>query len=322
LSFTYSQFDVFSKIEAIRPTVESNLGGYFLEFEIALSPINPSKGGLMINDLNVSVAFGNERGDLGVASPAPTGGMPDFVVIRRQPHGQHDVHIRFRLCLSVASLEAVEEKRAGSDANFRLRIYGTVTGYDADEKGNFTPAQDIAWPGQALFNAGPSYIFRPQKAFEDILLSISQSEWCHLLEKAGYRNTIFLEIPAYETGAPRKAWYHIKDAQTAFFEGRFTDVATRCRDALDSMIPTDETGAGHLWNEAGKAVTRKKMPVEDAFRVSWLATHLITNAGHHRNDLSTEFTRSMAQYILGATCLALSLASRERDLFKRPKPVI
>ncbi len=322
MNFTYSHFGVFSKIEVRSPTVECNLGTYFLEFEVTLTPINPNKGGLIINDLNVSVAFGNERGDLGIAWPAPSGGMPDFVVIRRQPYGQQDVHVRFRLYLSVASLEALEEKRAGLDANFYLRIYGTVTGYDADEKGNFTPPQDIAWPGQALFNAGPSHIFRPQKAYQDIFLSISQSEWCRLLEKAGYRNSVFLEIPACQTGDLGKAWNHIKDAQTAFFEGRYTDVATRCRDALDSMIPTDETGAGHLWNEVGKADTRKKMPVEDAFRVSWLATHLITNAGHHRNNLSAEFTRSMAQYVLGATCLALSLAGQERDLFKRPNPVI
>jgi hypothetical protein len=58
------------------------------------------------------------------------------------------------------------------------------------------------------------------------------------------------------------------------------------------------------------------MTVEDSFRLSWGAVRQITHATHHRNNLKSEFTRSMAQYVLGATCLALSLAGRERDLFR------
>lgn len=319
MNFTYSHFGVFSKIDARGPVITSSLGQYFFEFEIAFTPINPNRGALIINDLNVNILVGEPKQDFGIAHPAPMVGRPDFIAVRHQLYGQQDTHIRFRLYLSPASLEALEEERAGLDAKFWLRVCGTITGYDADEKGDFTPGQDIAWPGQALFNAGPSHIFRPQKAYQEIPLNISKSDWCGLLDKAGYRKIILFEIPSHETEDLGKAWNHIKDAQTAFFEGRYTDVATRCRDALDSMISTDETGAGHLWNVAGKADTRKKMAVEDAFRVSWLATHQITNAGHHRNNLSTDFTRSMAHYILGSTCLALSLAGRERDLFTKPK---
>ncbi|MGH7098983.1 MAG: hypothetical protein ACREE4_15160, partial [Stellaceae bacterium] len=107
---------------------------------------------------------------------------------------------------------------------------------------------------------------------------------------------------------------HVRDAQNAFMYGRYSDVVARCRDALDSVI----SNADCPWGEAARRESREKMSIEDSFRLSWCAIRQITHATHHRNSLKAEFTRSMAHYVLGATCLALSLASKERELFTKP----
>jgi hypothetical protein len=60
------------------------------------------------------------------------------------------------------------------------------------------------------------------------------------------------------------------------------------------------------------------MSVEDAFRLSWCVIRQITHATHHRNKMQAQFTRAMAHYVLGATCLGLSLASKEWELFVKP----
>ncbi len=79
-------------------------------------------------------------------------------------------------------------------------------------------------------------------------------------------------------------------------QGRYADVVARCRDALDSLVPE----ATSPWADASNAERRKKMTLEDSFRLSWGAVRQITHATHHRNNLKSEFTRPMAQYVLGA----------------------
>jgi hypothetical protein len=58
--------------------------------------------------------------------------------------------------------------------------------------------------------------------------------------------------------------------------------------------------------------------IEDRFRLSWCAIRHIASSAHHSNGMQTEFIRPMAHYVLGTTCLALSLASRQHDLFIKP----
>jgi len=107
----------------------------------------------------------------------------------------------------------------------------------------------------------------------------------------------------------------LKDAQAAFLEGRYADAVAECRTALDSAIPDKEFCP---WNEK-KSETRNAMTVEARFRLSWCSLPHFTHPAHHSNGMNAEFTRPMAQYVLGATCLALSLWSRQRDMLVKPE---
>jgi len=101
----------------------------------------------------------------------------------------------------------------------------------------------------------------------------------------------------------------MKNAQAALLEGRNADAVAGCRSALDSAI----SDAGCPWDKTKNKDCRDKMSVEDRFRLSWCAIRHITHPAHHLNGMKAKFTRPMAQYVLHATYLALSLASKERD---------
>lgn len=135
------------------------------------------------------------------------------------------------------------------------------------------------------------------------------------MDEAGYQKSIFFEIELSNAQDFGVAASHVRDAQNAFMCGRYSDVVARCRDALKSVISKAGKDNNCPWSEATNSKTRQAISIEDSFRLSWCAIRQITHATHHRNSLKAEFTRSMAHYVLGATCLALSLASKERELF-------
>lgn len=317
MNFTYSNFSLFSKIEARMPTLRSELGQYTMDFDLQFTPHNPPKGAVIVDNLGLSVFFGDKKHDVGVAYPAPIGGMPSVIALRRQPHGQMDINGRFRLYLTPAMLEAIEAFRNARDAKFDLKVFGTITGYDSDVAEANVMDQNMTWNGEVLLNAAPARIYRPQRAFQDVVLTIPQSRWVEILNGAGFNKTVLLEIPILETDELGIASSHIKEAQSALIQGRYADVVARCRDALDTLISKLDCP----WEKAVNHESRKQMTVEESFRLSWGTARQITHATHHRNNMKSEFTRPMAQYVLGATCLALSLASKERELFVEPKSI-
>jgi hypothetical protein len=52
--------------------------------------------------------------------------------------------------------------------------------------------------------------------------------------------------------------------------------------------------------------------------LSWRSIRHITHLAHHSSGMNVEFTRPMTQYVVYATYLALSLFTKERDLFVKP----
>jgi hypothetical protein len=314
MNFSYDSFSLFKKIEVRTPTLVAGMGQYLMDFDVLFSPQNPPKGAVIIDDLHVSMTFGSSNSDIGIAYPAPAGGAGGVMAIRRQEHGHYDASVKFRLYLMPSVLEAIEVMRSGGDATFSLRILGRVTGYDID--GNEPPLKPagIAWVSQVLLCAPSARVYSPVVGSHEAIVTVPQSTWTEILTRAGFTKTILLEIPVLESGELGVATAHIKNAQTAFSQGRYADTVDRCRDALDVLIPEPRCP----WSGASTSDKRKRLTVEDSFRLSWGAVRQITHATHHRNSLKSEFTRPMAQYVLGATTLALSLASKEKDLFAAP----
>ena len=263
---------------------------YLIDINLHFAPNNPQDSRYFVGDLHIGVEFGNEKRCVGVAHPVTTefSNTENFIDIRPLKNGQREIQRDFRLYVSSCTFEEMEAARNGADALFYLKACGTVE----------TPERS------------------KQKGVEEIRLEIPRSNWIKLLEEAGYEKTIFFEIGMPDALALAPALKHMKDAQAAFGEGRYGDAVARCREVLDSVIEN----RGCPWKEATNDDLRRKMSVEDSFRLSWCTIRQITHTTHHRNKMKAEFTRPMAQYVLGTTCLALSLASKERDLFSKLNP--
>jgi hypothetical protein len=311
MTFTYGRYSVFQKIDDPRLlSIRAGLDRYIMAIEVVFTPNNPQQGVLVIDDLRVGVSFGNETKKVGVARSSAD--SDNFIALRQLKTSQLEVRRQFELCLSRSALEALEAARNGLDAIFHLTVYGNITGYatakpELNEKQPETP-----WSENVLLNSEPSWVFKPVRGFHDVALTVPKSDWVKLLDQAGYKKTIFFEIEMPEANALGEALKHMKDAQAAFLEGRYADTVAECRKALESAIPDKDFCP---WKEMEKLDTRKAMTVEARFRLSWCSIYHITHPAHHSNGISAQFTRPMAHYVLGATNLALSLLSKEHDLF-------
>lgn len=315
MDFSYGSFDLFERIEPDRPTLESTLGGYAMDFVVQFTPRNPPKGAVVVDDLYVGVSFGDKKQDIGIARPAPLDGWTAALSIRGQPHGQQPERVRFRLYLTPTVLEAIEVSRNGGDTAFHLKILGKITGYDIDAAEEEIKPNGIAWSAHVLFCAAPARVYKPAGGYHDCIMRVPQSEWVKVLANVGFHKTILLEIPILESGELGVASTHVRGAQAAFSEGRYADVVARCRDAMDALIDR----APYPWRLLADKERREEMAVEDRLRLSWNGIRHVTHATHHRNGMSGEFTRAMAQYVFGVTSLTLSLAMKERDLFMASK---
>lgn len=320
MNFTYGNFPLFSKIEVLSRSLQSTLGGYMLDILLGFVPNNPPSGAVVVENLQMIVSLGGPQQEVGIAYPTPGNGNSFSVRHHRTGH-QYDAGIGFRLYLSGSVLEAIEQGRCGGDLSLSLSVHADMTGHAVDEPEPPNAPQNDHWSGHVLLNGGPKRIYGRHPGFHSLSLVIPQSEWIKQLNAAGYQKTILFEVPIFADDSAGVGARHLKEAQEAFWQGRYEDTVARCRDALDDAIPLPEIDQNRLFKTAADGTTRRKMPVEDAFGLAWASLRHITNASHHRNGTHSEFTRPMAQYILGATSLALDLAARERDIFvKRQGP--
>lgn len=319
MNFTYGRYSVFQKIGSRLLSVRAGVGQYIMAIEVIFTPNNPSQGALVIDDLRVNVSFGNEKKYVGVARPSAN--SDGFITLRQLKTPQYEVQQQFELYLSSSTFEALEASRNGSDAMLYLMVSGNITGYAADKIEPNEKQPEIPWSEHILLNAEPSWIFKPVRGSHDVSLAVPQSDWVKLLDQAGYKKTVFFEIETPEVEVLRAAAGHIKDAQAAFLEGRYADAVAECRKAIESALAENGFWENGFcpWDETKNADTRKKMSVEDRFRLSLCAIRHITHSAHHSNGMNAKFERPMAQYVLGSTCLALSLMSKERELFVKPE---
>jgi hypothetical protein len=315
MNFTYGSYSVFSKIEPRLRSITTGLDRYLMDIELVFTPHNPPQGALIIDDLHLDVSFGDKK--VGVARTSSN--SDSFIALRHLKIGkQQEVQQQFELYLSTSALEAVEASRNGSDAIFNLRIFGNITGW-ATTKTEPNELPGIPWSENVLLNVEPSWVSKPVRGFDDLYLKVPQSEWVKLLVQAGYQKIIFVEIEVPECDAFGAALKHMKDAQADFLVGSYTNAVAECRKALESVKSVIPDKDFCPWDETRNLDTRKDMNVQSRFRLSWCAVRHITHSAHHSNGMKEEFTRPMAQYVLHATYLALSLMTKERDLFFKPE---
>jgi hypothetical protein len=318
MDFIYGSYTVFSKIEARGPTMRAAFGGYLLDLNVRFTPNNPLRGAIVVEDLQVMVSLGEPRRQLGIAFPLLARGNTGTIAIRNMANGrQFDFDLEFRLHLSKLALEEVDACRNGNDATFDLAVHGNIVGYGADGEEPMIKQPTDLWSEHILLNAGPHRVYRPYPGHRSLVLHVPQSEWIKQLEAAGYQRSILLEIPFSDHTTVGEGGKHLRDAQDAFFQGRYADAVSRCRDALDSVIPVYHIGQRQLFKVAAEEIARRQMTAEDAFSLAWASIRQITNATHHRNRIHVAFTRPMAEFVLGATALALNLAGKEKDIFTR-----
>jgi hypothetical protein len=266
--------------------------------------------------LQVVVSLGEPKRQLGIAYP--TSGSTGTIAVRNVPNGrQFDIGIGFQLHFSKPALEEVEAYRNGGDTTFHLALHGELKGYQADGAEPRMTAPGDPWSAHVLIDAAPSRVYRQHPGLHSLILKVPQSDWIKLLERAGYQRSILFEVSVPDATTIGKAVVQLKEAQDAFYQGRYADVVSRCRDALDGVIPLRQIGQRQLFKAASEEDARRGMTIEDAFCLAWASIRQIMNTSHHRNGVQIAFTRPMAQFVLGATALALDTAGKERSVFMR-----
>lgn len=163
-----------------------------MNIEVEFTPNNPQQGALVIDNLRLDVSFGHEKKKVGVALPSAD--SDSFIALRHLTTPQQPEVRRFELYLSPSVLEALEASRNGSEAIFQLRVSGNITGYATAETEPNEKRQGIPWPENVLLNAAPSWVFKPERRSDDLVLDVPQNDWVNLLDQAGFGKTILVEI--------------------------------------------------------------------------------------------------------------------------------
>jgi hypothetical protein len=262
MAFIYGNQSIFSKVEARLLSLTAGFDDYLVEIEVVCIPQNPMQGALAIDDLRLVVAFGNKS--IGIARPTVI--SDSFIAFRQLTSAQPPQVRHFELRLSSGALSRLERLRNGSDVVFQLTLLGNITGYAARKPEQKEVHSGIPWAGTVLLNEEPGWVFKPETGrHEHLVVTIARSEWVKLLDAAGYRSLMLIEIEmprADELGAPM---IHMRDAHAAFLEGRYDDTVAQCRTALESVLSDKEFCP---WNETRNRDSREKMSIEARFRLS------------------------------------------------------
>lgn len=318
LNASYGHFSIFKSISIDSLIITPAMGQYIIRFTARFEYNDPQNKILFLDNFNVSLFFGEKKRNLAIASPDVGGGNPHNLRVRNKQE-QRDSSIGFVAYVPPITLEVLEEIRAGKDADFCFGISGTAKGYDGSPKIDKGSVDISRWGDAEILSDNQIRTYKPEVFYQEKDLKIPQSQWCDILNKSGFSSTLLFEVPLIENDEFKPIISHIEESRKAFSEGRYSDTVARCREALDGFLSKDDVGANHLWSLVKNHNDRENLSLKDTFRLSWGVTQLITNAAHHRNNMTTEFTRPMAQYVLGSTTMLLSLAMKERDLFMKPE---
>lgn len=188
--------------------------------------------------------------------------------------------VSFRLCLSSAQLEGLEQRRHGDDFVLALWFYSTLV---AGEQRN---------------------------AIADRLtVQVSQSEWVKVLEGMRYQTTLLQEF-----GFP----IHLQDrmdiaalvskARSHFLNGRYNECVADCRTLLEAcpLLSEDSAGLGRARNLFSRPNTRVEdnrelMTSKERMLIVRDAVKHAANYPHHHRSEGIEYNRNEARIILFST---------------------
>ena len=117
MNFTYGNLLLFSKIEVLQPTLRSIPGQYAMDIDLRFTPTNPRAGAIVVDNLQLSVSFGDTKADIGIAHPSSDAGAPSTVSIRQQPYGQSDLGVKFGSILRLRPWNALRFSEPAAKEN-------------------------------------------------------------------------------------------------------------------------------------------------------------------------------------------------------------
>lgn len=192
--------------------------------------------------------------------------------------------VSFRLCLSTAQLEALEQRRRGEDFELALWFYSTLVSGEQ------------------------------RKALADRhTVRVTQSEWVKVLNSMQYQTTLLQEFgfPLHLQDRTDIAGLVMK-ARSHFLHGRYNECVADCRKLLESCPLPSEANAAFgrarkLFSVTNlkEAESRESMTTQERMLALRDAIKHAANYPHHHRPEGIEYDRNEARIILFSTLALL-----------------
>lgn len=287
------------------------------------------KGSVTVTNPTATIYYGGTcellclSGWVGMSGSPWVKGLPATYVLHGQEWGS------LALPLTDRDIEAIEDRRAGADAQFNVSLSGLarVTAgarLFASIGGPGTPKREFALASVITLGADAF----PQRGTTHFL-QIDRERWLRFLTSLGRQSFLF-ELPVMETrhdGAWKEAARTLERAAQFQGQGDFEEVPEKCREVLEGIlrILADQWGIGrpgpNNFESWAKEVARRlkdRWPEGDKDQADTIA--LLLNAGRLWSRASHHFgtgvpKRREAAFILHLTSTVFELAVQLAEAF-------
>lgn len=244
------------------------IGCYTLALNLHFN-VTPPKVETIIRNVSVRLEWGDgAQRMIGVASP-------DSQTTRITEYSS-EMMIGFRLPLSGAQIEGIEQRRNGAGFKLALWFMGEVE------------------------QAGKSWSKSDRHEFE-----VRQQDWIEALERMEYCRTMLFELPVPSADAPIGEL--VGKAQAFLLKGDYDQTVTLCRQAIEKIeaLASDRSAASRAVDKYRD--DRKGMDTAERLLFLREALKNATHLAVHHSPSHCGFSRDQAKVILNTTISVLGL---------------
>lgn len=253
-------------------------GAYLLRLSIHFAVPNWPQGELMPTVFLTAAAVQVERGGRTLALGSA---MPETPVPFRIGVHSHMANALYELLLSPPAIEAVEQLRGGGGIQFRLKIQTHLT------KGSETLATN-----------------------DEILCTVSQSDWITVLEQVGYKKTLLLELPIPQGDEESVSQRHLATARSHILRGHYEDSVASCRKALEGWTTQRAEGDAVKKARDTKRSASRSLTLYERELLLRDAAINFSDLAHHADDVANAERYSHEDAIMMVAITAAVLCRR------------
>ena len=253
-----------------------------------------------IDDINVGLYIGNQQVFFSKDKAAfcRYGSLRSIYPTSESSQTQ-DVILEFPLVAE--TLDDIESRRKGGDANFGLDLSCLCSVYCGDEP-------------SSVSNSLKRLLSREQLTNESMSFSIPQSDWVKLLEKSRYGVFILLESPLIICDADdsyKGAIELLKKSRLHLRSGNYSESVGECRKVIESIMKSKGSSSfarniKELSNgDVGKNLEAKN--IKERFELVLNSTINVTHRGPHPEGETFSYESATAILLITSSVVSLAM---------------